>query len=194
MGALLRQTAATIKEWSADGSLANKLAQQMSFQIGKFPSESEKRSWTNSLAELSATLIEANLSELPVLLEYQLPYSSKRIDAVLVGSNPKNGKPVVIAIELKQWTEANPIEGVNEVVQIPAYGKSPILHPAIQVKQYCEYLTDFNRFTSNDGTKVFGIAYLHNWLTGRNAAIDQVPAAENSIVFLGSEKGKLKEF
>ena len=137
MGALLRQTAATIKDWSTDGSLANKLAQQMSFQIGKFPSESEKRSWTNSLAELSATLIEANLSELPVLLEYQLPYSSKRIDAVLVGSNPKNGKPVVIAIELKQWTEANPIEGVNEVVQIPAYGKSPILHPAIQVKQYC---------------------------------------------------------
>ena len=194
MGALIRQTAATIKEWSADGSLANKLAQQMSFQIGKFPSESEKRSWTNSLAELSATLIEANLSELPVLLEYQLPYSSKRIDAVLVGSNPKNGNPVVIAIELKQWTEANPIEGVNEVVQIPAYGKSPILHPAIQVKQYCEYLTDFNRFTSNDGTKVFGIAYLHNWLTGRNAAIDQVPAAENSMVFLGSEKGKLKEF
>ena len=194
MGALLRQTAATIKDWSADGSLANKLAQQMSFQIGKFPSESEKRSWTNSLAELSATLIEANLSELPVLLEYQLPYSSKRIDAVLVGSNPKNGNPVVIAIELKQWTEANPIEGVNEVVQIPAYGKSPILHPAIQVKQYCEYLTDFNRFTSNDGTKVFGIAYLHNWLTGRNAAIDQVPAAENSMVFLGSEKGKLKEF
>jgi hypothetical protein len=103
MGALLRQSAATIKEWSADGSLANKLAQQMAFQMGRFPSESEKRSWNNSLAELSTLLIESNLGNLNVLVEYQLPYSSKRIDAVLVGSNPKSKAPVIIAIELKKY-------------------------------------------------------------------------------------------
>ena len=73
MGALLRQTAATIKEWSADGTLANKLSEQMSFQIGNFPSESEKKSWTNSLSELSHVLTQSGLGQLSVLLEYQLP-------------------------------------------------------------------------------------------------------------------------
>ena len=194
MGALLRQTAAAIKEWSADGTLANKISEQMSFQIGKFPSESEKRSWTNSFAELSNLLIESNLTNLTVLLEYQLPYSSKRIDAVLVGSHPKTKNPVIIAIELKQWTDASKIEGIKDVVQIAAYGKTPILHPAIQVKQYCEYLTDFNRFAANENSQVIGVAYLHNWLANRNEAIDQIPSSEHSMLFLGSEKGKFKEF
>lgn len=166
----------------------------MAFQMGRFPSESEKRSWNNSLADLSTLLTESNLGELNVLVEYQLPYSSKRIDAVLVGSNPRSKAPVIVAIELKQWTDAQEIPGVREVVQIAAYGKSPILHPAIQVKQYCEYLKDFNRFASSNDTKVFGIAYLHNWLSNRNEAIYQIPASDESMIFLGSERGKLKEY
>lgn len=194
MGALLRQTAATIKDWSADGTLVNKLAEQMSFQIGNFPSESEKNSWKNSLAELSQVLVDSGLGKISVLLEYQLPYSSKRIDAVLVGSNPKSKQPVIIAIELKQWTEASRFNGLNDVVQIAAYGKTAILHPAIQVRQYCEYLNDFNRFAADENSKVIGIAYLHNWLTNRNEAIDLIPPSDTSMLFLGSEKGKFSEF
>ena len=194
MGALLRQTAATIKEWSADGTLANKLAEQMSFQIGHFPKESEKKSWSNSLSELSQVLTQSGLGQLSVLLEYQLPYSSKRIDAVLVGCNPKSKQPVIIAVELKQWTDAGTFDGLNDVVQIAAYGKNPILHPAVQVRQYCEYLNDFNRFAADANSKVFGVAYLHNWLSNRNQAIDQIIPSDSSMLFLGSEKGKFSEF
>ena len=194
MGALLRQTAATIKEWSADGTLANKLSEQMSFQIGNFPNESEKKSWTNSLSELSHVLTQSGLGQLSVLLEYQLPYSSKRIDAVLVGSNPKSKLPVIIAVELKQWTDAGKFDGLSDVVQIAAYGKTPILHPAVQVRQYCEYLNDFNRFAADVNSKIFGVAYLHNWLSNRNEAIDQIVPSDRSMLFLGSEKGKFSEF
>lgn len=194
MGALLRQTAATIHEWSADGTLVSKLAEQMRFQMGNFPSESEKRSWGNSFKELASLLVESELANINVLLEFQLPYSSKRVDAILVGTSPKNSKPVVIAIELKQWTDATKFEDLNDVVKIAAYGNTPILHPALQVKAYCEYLLDFNRFAAHDETKVFGVVYLHNWLNSRNEVIDQVPASDTSMLFLGSEKGQFKKY
>jgi len=194
MGALLRQTAKTVSEWSADETLVLRLTDQMRFQMGSFPSESEKRSWKNSLRELSDLLVEAGLSKLNILIEYQLPYSSKRIDAVLVGSGPKTKSPVIVAIELKQWTDATAVEGTNEVLKISAYGNRPILHPASQVMKYCEYLLDFNRFASSDNSKVYGVAFLHNWLNPRNTAIDAVYPADVSMLFLGSERAALKKF
>jgi len=194
MGALLRQTAATIKEWSADNTLETKLAQQMVYQMGAAPNAAEKRAWTNSLSDLAILLCETGLGEISVLLEYQLPYSSKRIDALIIGSNPKNNFPVIVAIELKQWTSAESFNGLSDVVKIEAYGDRPVLHPAAQVKQYCEYLLDFNRFASNENVKTFGVAYLHNWINSRNHAINNFITSQTSQMFLGSEKGKFKEF
>jgi DUF2075 family protein len=194
MGALLRQTAKTVSDWSADETLTSRLADQMRFQMGNFPSESEKRSWKNSLRELSELLVDAGLEKINLLIEYQLPYSSKRVDVVLVGSSPKTKLPVIMAIELKQWTDATSVEGTNEVVTIGAYGNRPILHPALQVKKYCEYLLDFNRFASSETSKVYGVAFLHNWLNVRNKAIDSVSPADVSMLFLGSEKAAFTKF
>ena len=194
MAALLRQTARTIAEWSSDGTLSSKISQQMYFQLGNSPSESEKNSWTNSLRDLSTLLLDVDLPNLNMLIEYQLPYSSKRVDVILVGSHPSKQNPVIIALELKQWTLANSVEGTSDLVQIPAYGARPVLHPAIQVKNYCEYLRDFNRFVSATGVQLFGIAYLHNWLSARNSAIDSIPSSELTSVFLGSERSILKQF
>lgn len=194
MGALLRQTASTLFEWSADDTLASRLAEQMRFRIGNYPSESERKSWKTSLRELNSILVDVGLGSLNVLVEYQLPYSSKRIDAVLIGSNPKTGSPTIVAIELKQWTDASSIDGSVDVVQIGAYGNRPVLHPLIQVKKYCEYLRDFNRFASSENSKVYGLAFLHNWLDPRNEAIDSVPVSDTTMLFVGSETAALKTF
>jgi len=194
MGALLRLTAKTMNEWGTKDILTSKLSEQMFFQIGNRPSESEKRSWRNSLSELGALLMESNLDSINVLLEYQLPYSSKRVDVILIGSDPKTGFPAIVAIELKQWTEATSFEGAEDIVRISAYGNRPILHPAIQVKRYCEYLCDFNRFASDEKTKVYGLTYLHNWLGARSKSIDSVPLTETSRVFLGSERAQLRKY
>lgn len=194
MGALLRLTARTLNEWGNQDILTSKLSEQMFFQIGNRPSESEKRSWRNSLSELGALLMDSNFDSINVLLEYQLPYSSKRVDAILIGSDPKTGSPAIVAIELKQWTEATSFEGAEDIVRISAYGNRPILHPALQVKKYCEYLCDFNGFASGEKTKVYGLTYLHNWLGARNKTIDSIPLTETSRIFLGSERNQLKEF
>jgi uncharacterized protein len=52
------------------------------------PSPSELRSWRNSLRALGNAVRLAGLDDHGLLLEYQLPLSSLRIDAVLTGSDP----------------------------------------------------------------------------------------------------------
>jgi hypothetical protein len=134
-------------------------------------------------------LIDADRGNIEMLIEYQLPYSSKRADVVLCGEDPATGKPSILVLELKQWTSAESYGDSPGLVSIGAYGNGAVLHPAEQVRGYCEYFTGFNRFVENSSAKVQGAAYLHNWMTPRTAVIDQVPSSELGRVFLGSERG-----
>ena len=194
MSALLRETANRVKEMALSKTLVEKLAAQMLFQMGNSPSPAEKRSWENSLVEISELFIQCGLGDVNLLVEYQLPYSSKRIDVIALGSSPKNESPTVIAIELKQWTNASLIEGALDSLKIDSYGNTPILHPAVQVSRYCEYLNDFNRYVSDENTNLFGIAYLHNWLDTNNSALDLIQPTSHGMLFTGNQKSKLKEF
>ena len=162
--------------------------------MGNSPSPAEKRSWENSLVEISELLIQCELGEVVLLVEYQLPYSSKRVDVLALGSDPKTGQPTIIAIELKQWTNASLIEGALDTLKIDSYGNTPILHPAVQVSRYCEYLNDFNRYVSDDNTNLFGIAYLHNWIDANNPALDLIQPTSHGMLFTANQKNRLKEF
>ncbi len=194
VSALLRETANRVKEMALSKTLVEKLAAQMLFQMGNSPSPAERRSWENSLVEISELFIQCGLGEVNLLVEYQLPYSSKRIDVIALGSSPKNQTPTVIAIELKQWSSASLVEGALDSLKIDSYGNTPILHPAVQVSRYCEYLSDFNRFVSHEDTNLFGIAYLHNWMDTNNSALDLIQPTSHGMLFTGNQKNKLKEF
>jgi DUF2075 family protein len=194
MPALLRETAARVKELSSTEKIVSQLSNQMLFQIGNSPNSAEKRSWKNSLEKISNLLVECGLSDLNLLIEYQLPYTSKRIDLLAIGSDPKSGAPVVIAIELKQWSNASLYENSIDSVLIDAYGNSPVLHPILQVQGYCEYLQDFNRFVSSDYTKLYGIAYLHNWLSPTNQALNLIPPSDLGMLFTESQRSKFQEY
>jgi len=194
MPVLLRESANRVKEMAMNDVLVEKLSAQMLFQMGNSASPSEKRAWKNSLLEICEVLIECGLGEISLLIEYQLPYTSKRIDLIAVGSDPKSNTPVVIAIELKQWTSASVYEGALDALKLDAYGSTPIIHPITQVSRYCEYLTDFNHFLSGDRTLLYGVAYLHNWLSPNNEALDLVAPSQSGILFTGTQKSALKEY
>lgn len=194
VSALLRETANRIKEMALSKTLVEKLAAQMLFQMGNSPSPAERRSWENSLIEISELFIQCGLGDVNLLIEYQLPYSSKRIDVLALGSSPKNETPTVIAIELKQWSNASLIEGALDSLKIDSYGNTPILHPAVQVSRYCEYLNDFNRYVSQENTNLFGFAYLHNWINTNNSALDLIQPTSYGMLFTGNQKNVLKEF
>lgn len=123
---------------------------------GRPPGEEEVRSWVNSWPPLLEVLIAAELSELHLLLEYELPGTSQRIDALLLGHRPRTESLVAVAVELKQWQYAAPHDAGSGMLHV---GKREVLHPARQVGGYVNYLNEW--VPPELHLDVEGIAYLH---------------------------------
>lgn len=157
--ALFRDNAGSLLVKAEAKELHELLAQQARIQFNAGTGVSELRSWELSLPEFLADLQYAGLGHVEVLLEHKLPYTPKRVDALLCGVHPTTRKPSYVLVELKQWTNAESIG--DDLVRVPQYGQ-PVLHPAEQVRRYCQQLVDFTPMLANGHGGVWGLAYLHN--------------------------------
>jgi hypothetical protein len=144
------------------GRLARHLAEQYAYAVGHRAAESEVRSWERSLPVLADDLRDAGLDQVEVLAEFQLPLSSKRVDALLAGVHPKTGTPSYVLVELKQWSQAEAHEEADDLCYVESYGRHPVLHPAEQVRRYCTFLADFTAAFEDALDPIAGAAYLHN--------------------------------
>ena len=59
------------------------LAEHLRMTVGVVVSPAERRSWDRSLPILAQDLVQAGLSQIEMLIEYQLPLTSKRVDVDL---------------------------------------------------------------------------------------------------------------
>ena len=99
---------------AAPSELEARLAEALRHRTGRRPSPAEARSWSSSLPILAQDLIDAGLDNVEVLLEHQLPLTSKRADVILAGRHPRSGAPSYIVVELKQWSDASPYDLTGE--------------------------------------------------------------------------------
>ena len=97
-----------------------------------------------------------------MLIEYQLPLTSKRADVVLAGQDRRTGGAAYVVVELKQWSHAELFENDPKMVLVEHMGGGPKLHPSLQAKGYCEYLSGFLSVLKDNQHVVHGVAYLHN--------------------------------
>lgn len=141
--------------------IADKLNSSFLHQIGHKPSPQEVNSWRNSLRAFSSVVEEADLLDHGIILEYQIPMTSYRLDCMLTGLNSV-GEPSAVVTELKQWTNAD-VSETEECMDIPGYAQ-PQLHPSKQVGNYVEYLSDFYTVFYDNGFNISGLSYLHNAL------------------------------
>lgn len=191
---LLRTSAAGLDAMATSGSLASRLAQQFAMTVGYRVGESEQRSWERSLPVLARDLLDAGLGDVEVLVEHQLPLSSKRMDAVLCGSHPKTGDPSYVIVELKQWSYAMPFEDDDELVLVDAYGGRPVLHPIEQVRRYATFLADFARVLEHADDALAGVAYLHNARNDDVAGLRVLPESSLGRLFTAEERGAWLDF
>ena len=128
-----------------------------------YPSHSELNSWRNSLRAVSLVFTKAHLSDQGVLLEYQLPMTSKRLDCLVCGKDANTQDNAVI-IELKQWDRCQDAPGKNEVITWVG-GRRELLHPSVQVQHYKRYLQDTHTaFYEGDNPVILNAcSYLHNY-------------------------------
>lgn len=192
--ALVRGSLESLFSSSQDGSIADRIAQQMNFTLGRFVGESEMRSWKASLPVLFADLKDAGIGNVEILLEYQLPFMSKRADVILCGTHPKNNKPTVIIIELKQWTNAEPVAATDNVFRVGGLGSALLLHPGEQVSGYCTHLKDMNRFFESEAAVLMGAAYLHNANSQVVKELFFKPQTELSRIFTSDLRGEWINF
>ncbi|MDJ0463063.1 DUF2075 domain-containing protein [Streptomyces sp. H27-C3] len=184
---------ALAKEASAN-TLAENLAVQFKFTHGYNAGESEKRSWQNSLPALANTLIDAGLGDIEVFVEYPVPLSSYRVDALLAGAHPTTGEPSYVVVELKQWTEATPVPDSEDLVVVKGMGNIARLHPIAQVRRYCDHIADFTKSLHGHAHRISGAAYLHN---ATNFGVDPLfdfPHDDYGRLFTGSSKGEFQEY
>ena len=145
--------------------IASKLREQFFAFYGFNPSQGEQNSWLNSLRALALVFIDASLNDHGVMLEYQLPLSSKRLDCMVTGKS-EAGIDQAVIIELKQWQQCEPSNGDGEVVTFVGGAKRDVLHPSVQVGNYHRYLCDTHTafYESNSPVSLKACSYLHNYL------------------------------
>ncbi len=127
------------------------------------PSPSEVSSWRDSLRAMSQAIQYAGLTDHGILLEYQLPLTSRRLDCMITGRDQSKQDRAII-VELKQWETCEEADGENEVLTWLGGAKREVLHPSAQVGRYAMYLQDTHTaFYETDPVFLEACAYLHNY-------------------------------
>lgn len=149
-----------ISEATRNG-IASKLERAFLDAFHYKPSVQEVQSWQNSLFRMAFALQEGKFLDHGVLLEYQLPLSSRRLDCMVTGTRD-DGQPYSVIVELKQWSDVEESNAEDCVTTWVAGSKRDILHPSRQVGQYEEYLRDMHSVFVRGEVGLRSCAFLHN--------------------------------
>ncbi|MCM2578724.1 DUF2075 domain-containing protein [Streptomyces meridianus] len=190
---LFRDSASAVAAEIHAGSLFLRLTDRFVHMHGHKPGPSEVRSWERSIPMLTNALLDAGLGQVEVLLEYGLPLTSKRADAVLAGMHPRTKEPSYVVVELKQWSQAQPDDGEPVLCRVDAYTR-PVLNPIEQVRGYCTYLAQFNGALEGRGDRLAGVAFLHNATDFGVAGLYEVEQSEHGRLFTGDRRGEFVDF
>jgi len=166
----------TIEQFNEDvmqNCIADRTAEKYQAHYKRKPGDSEYRSWAISLAILNNSFHYADLKDNHIIVEYELPYSSRRIDVLLFGYD-ENAKESIVMLELKQWSNQHVQDADADGNVIVDYGrfKGEQPHPALQVEGYYLGLKDFLKiFQEKSSPELSALAYLHNYSKDKNAVL-----------------------
>ncbi|HEX6519803.1 MAG TPA: DUF2075 domain-containing protein [Streptosporangiaceae bacterium] len=188
-----RVSAASLVVSPMERQLAGIIADHLRMTTGRSPSESERKSWRRSLPILAHDLVEAGLGNVEMLIEYQLPLTSKRADVVLAGADRRTGGDAYVVVELKQWSHAELYEDDERLVLVEGmHGQRD--HPLLQVRGYCDYIVDFVASLRGNENAVRGVAYLHNAADLDVEDLFELATTERTRLFTKSRRGAFLEY
>lgn len=144
--------------------IANIMKSNFEDVSGRKVSVSEFNSWGPTGEKIKNLLEIANLNNIYVSFEYQVPYTQHRIDCLLFGKNLQ-GIGHVVHIELKQWqtVEALDVEG-NFVETYTGGNIRQVAHPSQQVEGYQNYLLGFVEVFAEKELELTGCSYCPNYI------------------------------
>ena len=139
------------------------------------PGKGMVRSWKNSLEYMYKVLNDNDIpSDAGVAIEYNIPFTSKKIDFLITGKD-KCEKSNIIIIELKQWESCEVIKNKDAVVKtFVGGGVRETNHPSYQAWSYASLIEDFNLSVQEQNIGIYPCGYLHNYVI-----LDNDPLLDN---------------
>ena len=134
-------------------------------KMGYHTSKSEREAWKNSMQYMLKVLIDNNIpGNVGIAIEFKIPNTSKRVDFIITGKDG-NLKNTAIIIELKQWTEAEIVNGKDGIVQaFTGHALREVAHPSYQAWSYATTIEDYNETVQQEQIDLHPCAYLHNYV------------------------------
>jgi len=145
-----------------ENKLADKLRTAYEGYYYRLASPQEVVSWTNSLQFVKNIIEYAALRDNMLVVEYELPYSNKRIDCMLFGVGV-DALPNAVIMELKQWSKVENCDLENEVLTFTGGANRFEAHPSFQAQGYYSYLKDFVEVFGSNTINLSAISYCHNY-------------------------------
>jgi len=167
-------------------------------ELYKGTTNSEKLSWENSLKYMADIVIKSNIpKDCSVVLEYNLPMTSSRIDFMLLGYDSNHTKRAII-FELKQWSKVNRIDDSEMLIEtFVGNGLKKVVHPSYQAWSYMTLLADFNKRIQENSIILDACSILHNYIIDKNDPLldDKFSDLINTVpLFTKNDEPKLIAF
>ncbi len=183
----------TKTDFMADVDIATTVEASFVREVGYRPAPAQISAFRNSLPYMRRVM---EVPEIPgnvgIAIEYKIPSTSKRIDFIITGKNEDN-KPVLVLVELKQWSEGISITNMDGIVNTEFYGE--VEHPSYQAWSYATLLEDYNGNIQDNHIGIEPCAYLHNYQKDNVIGSDFYKEyTEKAPVFFKSDCEKLQSF
>jgi DUF2075 family protein len=178
----------------------NRIAQQLAdafFEHFRYQApQSEVRSWQNSLRAMAGVIQLAAMEDHGVIVELQLPLSSKRLDCLFTGHD-ESEKPQAVIVELKQWERTTQSEIEDCVVVFLGSRERDVLHPSRQVGNYERYMLDVHTAFNDGVVGLSSCGYLHNMTYDRMEPVFSPtfdPLLQRFPAYAGDQADRLSTF
>ena len=124
--------------------------------------EAEYRFFSNSLIFTCNVLDDKDIpDEASIVIEYQIPRTSKRVDFIIAGAD-SNNKDNVIIVELKQWEKVAD-EMLHSVRVFTGGAVRMVSHPSYQAYTYAVFIRNSSEQVQDNDINIIPCAYLHNY-------------------------------
>lgn len=167
-------------------------------KMGYHTSPSERMAWNNSMQYMMKVLIDNNIpGNVGIAIEFKIPNTSKRVDFIITGKDGEL-KNTAIIVELKQWTEADIVEGKDGIVQaFTGHALREVAHPSYQAWSYATTIEDYNETVQDKQIDLHPCAYLHNYLAVNPPTLlsdNYKYYLEKAPAFIKGDVEKLRDF
>lgn len=178
--------------------LSDLLVEALLSKMHRHTPMSERKSWDNSMMFMQMVMGSPAIPDsCGVAIEYNVPLTSKRVDFIVSGYDNQGAEHADL-IELKQWTEAEEVEGSDGVVQTyVGGGHRTVAHPSYQAWSYATMIANYNENVQNSSIRLHPCAYAHNYDVDGSCALaapQYKPYLDRAPLFGKHDARKLQDF